>query len=200
MRRQSAMPSYREHLPIIIAVAVAQGWALYGLHHSITARTWPATNLPWLFALYAVAVFIPITVQILAAHIRSSAAWAVVGGMALALFCFGWHHGSAVADPTEFGFANNGECFPLAIVLTVWWLLAMPFVQARLEVGSWNVNYPRLFIHAWRNAVILTEAAVFTAMFWLLLYLWQSLFHMLGIDFFHDLFLEPVFVYPVTSI
>ncbi len=31
-------------------------------------------------------------------------------------------------------------------------------------------------------------------------FLWQMLFHMLGIDYFRELFEEPIFVYPVTAL
>ncbi len=57
-----------------------------------------------------------------------------------------------------------------------------------------------LFTDAWRNKLVLAEAALFTGLFWLLLFLWQTLFHMLGIDYFRELFAEPIFVYPVTSL
>lgn len=192
--------SYRESLPIILAAAVAQGWALFGLHHSITAHSWPATNLAWLFALYAVVVLTPLTAQRLAEHLRSSASWAILGLMTGAFFYFGWHHGASVAGFWAKRFADSGECFPLALVLMVLWLHLMPFVQARLSIGNWTANYRQLFDHAWRNAIVLAEAFAFTGLFWLLLYLWQSLFHMLQIDFFRDLFEEPIFIYPVTSL
>src|SRR5262249_5890578 len=51
-----------------------------------------------------------------------------------------------------------------------------------------------------RNKITLAEAAAFTGLFWLLLALWQTLFHMLQINFFRDLFQEPIFVYPVTAL
>jgi hypothetical protein len=197
---QQSSTSSRESLPVILAAAVAQGWALFGLHHAITTHTWPATNLAWLFALYAVVVLIPLTTQSLAEHVRTAATWAILGLMTLAFFYFGWHHGGSVASLWDKRFAESGECFPLAIVLMVLWLLLMPFVQARLKLGRWTAEYRQLFDHAWRNAIVLAEAAAFTALFWLLLFLWQSLFHMLQIDFFRDLFKEPVFVYPVTSL
>ena len=113
-----------------------QGRALYGLHHAIAAHTWPATDLGWLFALYATVVLVPVTIQLLAAGPKSQHldhCWPD-GETA---FYFGWHHGSAVADTSDVRFAQSGECFPLAIVLTVWWLLTMPFVQARPEAGKW---------------------------------------------------------------
>jgi hypothetical protein len=192
--------SNRESLPVILAAAVVQGGALFGLHHAITTRTWPATDLAWLLALYSVVVLIPVTVQLLAGQMRGQAAAAIVALMTVAVFYFGWHHGSAVADFRDNHFAESGECFPLAIVLIVLWLLVMPFVQARLKMGRWTADYLPLFDYAWRNAITLAEAGVFTGLFWLLLFLWQSLFHMLHIDFFRELFREPIFVYPVTSL
>jgi hypothetical protein len=192
--------SSRESLPVILTAAVLQGWGLFGLHHAITTHTWPATNLAWLLALYSVVVLIPVTIQLLAAQIRGSAAAAIVALLAVAVFYFGWHHGSGVADFRDNRFAESGECFPLAVVLMVLWLLVMPFVQARLKIGRWTTDYGPLFDYAWRNAITLAEAAVFTGLFWLLLFLWQSLFHMLRIDFFRELFQKPIFVYPVTSL
>jgi hypothetical protein len=197
---QQSATSYRESLPVILAAAVIQGWALFGLHHSITTHTWPATNLAWLLALYAVVVLIPLTTQLLADQLRDRASWVILALMTLAFFYFGWHHGGSVATFRDRRFAESGECFPLATVLSVLWLLLMPFVQVRLEVGRWTADYRQLFEHAWRNAITLGEAVVFTGLFWLLLFLWQSLFHMLQIDFFRDLFEEPIFVYPVSSL
>jgi hypothetical protein len=197
---QQRSTSHRESLPVILAAAVVQGWALFGLHHAIKSHTWPATNLAWLFALYAVVVLIPLTTQLLADQVRKLASWAIVGLMTVAFLYFGWHHGGPVASSWDKRWAESGECFPLAIVLIVLWLILMPFVQARLRVGRWTAEYRQLFDHAWRNAITLAEAVAFTGLFWLLLLLWQSLFHMLQIDFFRDLFEEPIFVYPVTSL
>jgi hypothetical protein len=43
-------------------------------------------------------------------------------------------------------------------------------------------------------------AALFTGLLWLLLFLWQMLFHLLKIDYFRELFQEPIFIYPVTAL
>ena len=82
---QQSSTSYRESLTSILAAAVAQGWALFGLHHAITIHAWPATNLAWLFALYAVIVLIPLTTQLLADQVKDSATWPMVGVMTVAL-------------------------------------------------------------------------------------------------------------------
>ena len=200
MQHANPEAASREHLALILAAAVVQGWALFGLHHALAEQLWPANEPGWLFALYAVAVLVPVTMQLLAVRSRERAAWILVAALAVAFFYFGWHHGAAVVALPGKDLARAGESFQLGLVLFVLWILVMPFIQARLEVRAWTANYHYLFAYAWRNAVSLFEAAVFTGGFWLLLELWQSLFTMLGMGFFRELFAEPVFVYPVTAL
>ena len=200
MDQAAVVQPYRASLPVILVTAVIQGWALYALQHAIMAHSWPATRPGWLFGLYAVAVLIPVTLELLADHARDKATWVIAGAMAVMLFYFGWHHGRSVADTAAQGFALSGRGFPLALVLGIFWLHALPFVQARLAAGRWTAQYAYLFTYSWRNAVSLAEALAFTGCFWLLLSLWQTLFRMLGMEFFHELFGKPIFIYPVTSI
>ena len=194
-----ASTSRADLLPILILAAI-QGWGLYGLHQSVPSHHWPATQPAWLVALYCVLVLVPVTLQLLVEHVHKPALWAIAGLLGAALFYFGWHHGDAVIDPRHDRFNSPDAFFALGLVLLVWWLHVLPFVQNRLAAGRWTLDYPLLFIHAWRNAVRLAEAALFTGLFWLILALWQALFHMLGIDFFRDLFDEPLFVYPATAV
>ena len=187
-------------LPLILLAAVIQGWSLYGLHHAIKWDHWPATQHAWLFGLYALAVFIPLSMQFLAEHAAAAALWRLLGALAGAYFYFGWHYGAAVFSAGAEPLRNMYTHFPFAFELSVLWLIALPFAQVRLASGRWTVQYPLLFASAWRNKLALAEAALFTGLFWLLLFLWQMLFHMLGIDYFRELFQEPIFVYPVTSL
>jgi len=193
-----AQPATR--LPLILVAAVIQGWALYGMHRAIVQHAWPATDARWLLALYAAVAFVPISFELLAEYARRPALWRLLAVLTIGWFGFGWHHGAAVDDPLADRFAASGECFPLAFELVVLWLLVLPFLQSRLATGRWSVDYRALFTDAWRNKITLAEAALFTGLFWLLLFLWQSLFHMLKIDFFQELFREPLFIYPATSI
>jgi len=199
MEDEARSSAARAALPVILMAGVAQGWVLYGLHHAIKDHHWPATDQPWLIALYALAVFIPATLQLLAEHARRAALWRLVAILTAAYFYFGWHHGASVSSAGE-PFSRSEGYFPLALLLTVLWLMALPFAQSRLTTGHWTIQYHSLFANAWRNKLMLAEAALFTGLFWLLLFLWQMLFHMLGIDYFRELFEEPIFVYPVTSL
>jgi hypothetical protein len=193
-------PAARQALPVILIAAVIQGWALYGLHRAVTAHHWPATDQAWLIALYTLAVFMPLTMQLLAEHARSAALWQLAAVLAAAYFYFGWHHGTSVASVGTEQFTRTPTYFSIALLLIILWLMALPFVQIRLTTGHWGTHYHSLFANAWRNKLMLAEASLFTGLFWLLLFLWQMLFHMLGIDFFKELFEEPIFVYPVTSL
>ena len=189
----------RAGLPVILIAAVIQGGSLYALHRAIDAHHWPATHLSWLLALYAVVFLVPTTVELMAEYAERSSLWVLSALLAGAVFYFGWHHGAAAADLDTRYFALFGAYFPLAFVLLVWWLLTLPFLQSRVATGQWRVDYARLFAFAWRNKITLAEAALFTWLFWLLLFLWQSLFHLLAIDFFRTLFEKPIFAYPVTG-
>jgi hypothetical protein len=189
-------------LPIILVAAVFQGGALYGLHHALKYHHWPFPSAQWLTALYTCAVFVPLTVELLAEHAQRKVMWLLTATLVIAFFYFGWHFGSAIGGygPERVGDATGAGPFLFAFELVVLWLLVLPFLQSRLALAHWRVEYPALFNFAWRNKITLCEAAGFTGLFWLLLALWQALFHMLQIDFFSDLFRQPLFDYPVTAL
>jgi Domain of unknown function (DUF4153) len=198
--RSDSLPDSKPSLPLVLVVAVAQGWALYGLHLSLKNHYWPATNPAWLLALYTAAVYAPITIQFLIAHIQQRAAWAIMGALLALYFYLGWFHGISIVGADQARLGQYATAFPLALELVLLWLLVLPFVQIRLVTGRWTPEYVQLFAIAWRNKLTLAEAGAFTALFWGLLFLWQALFHELKIDFFRDLFQEPIFIYPVTTL
>jgi hypothetical protein len=188
-------------LPLILLAAVIQGWALYGLHHAIEYHHWPATESGWLVALYAVTLFVPITVQLLARYAHAAILWRFVAMLAVAFFYFGWHFGAHVLGGGASAYtADSAWPLSLALLFGVLWLLVLPFAQSRLTTGHWASDYGALFTHAWHNKLMLAEAVLFTGLFWLLMFLWQMLFHLLKIDYFRELFKEPIFIYPVTAL
>jgi hypothetical protein len=198
---ETSTPSLPEKtaLPLILLAAVIQGWALYGLHHAVKFDHWPATDQAALIPLYALAIFIPLTVELLAAYARFAILWRFIGCLSAAFYYFGWHFGAHISGGMP-GFTGVAGYFPEALLYGIIWLLALPFVQTRLTTGRWAGDYGALFTHAWHNKLMLAEAALFTALFWLLLFLWQMLFHLLKIDYFRELFEEPIFIYPVTAL
>jgi len=191
-------------LPVILIAAVVQGWTFYWLHSAIEAAHWPATDPAWLVALYCVALFLPLTAQLLSAHARRGIQWTMLLAIAAGFGYFGSHYGGSVVAAgncvTGMDCKSPWGYFPFAFVLTVLWLHLLPFLQVRLQTGRWAPPYDLLFSLAWRNVLMLAEAAAFTALFWLLLFLWQQLFYMLGIAYFRELFRQPLFIYPVTAL
>jgi Domain of unknown function (DUF4153) len=190
----------RAALPFILMAAVVQGWVLYGIHLSSRDHRWPATDPAWFYGLLAVAVFAPLTVELLSEFARRRAFIGFLVAVAAAYFYFGWHFGAHIETAPIGQWSGMPSVFPVCLEFTVLWLLLLPFAQARLAAARREDGYGQLFSNAWRNKLVLAEAALFTGLFWLLLFLWQSLFHMLGINFFKELFEEPIFVYPVTSL
>jgi hypothetical protein len=184
-------------LPIILLAAVAQGLCLYALHSSVERSVWPSTEPGLLIALYAVAVFVTLTLQLLARHVRARLTWLILAALVAFYLLVGWHHGAQMFEGQPRFFE---AWFSVAFIVSIQWLLLMPFVQARLIDGHWRSRYELLFSSAWNNKLLLAEAGVFTGFFWLLLFLWAQLFEMLGVEFFSWLFREPIFIYPVTSI
>jgi hypothetical protein len=185
-------------LLLILIAAVVQGWALYGLHTVLENDWWPASHPPALIALYTIAVFIPTTVQLLAQLHRQRLFWPAMAALALVFGYFGWHHGAVSGD--DFVAQESLGGIAIAVTLVVLWLMLLPFLANRLREGRWLAGYPDFFTTAWHNKLLLAEAALFAIVFWLLLGLWATLFRLLGIDFFQELFRQPVFIYPVTGI
>lgn len=199
MDETSGADSRRTGLPLILACAVIQGWALYGLHHALTHKHWPAADVAVLLGLYAAVVFVPLTLQLLAEHAHSRVLWLTVAVLAAAFFGFGFHDGGYIYSEAAHRSPTN-RLPALLFVLALLWLQLLPFVQGRLAAGHWRFGYPVLFAKAWHNKLVLAEASLFTGLFWLLLFLWQELFALLDIKFFEELFAEPIFIYPVTAL
>jgi hypothetical protein len=185
--------SRRAELALILIAALVQAGILYFLYR-YTELAEPPTATTWLLALYTVALAIPVTVHLLAAQLlHSRAGWLIVAIMAVMFYYFGWDYSQSRA------FSARGMS-SIMMALPVLWFLLMPFVQIRLKLGKWSADYKLLFAYSWHNIIVLFEAAVFTGLFWGLLALWQALFGMLHIEFFKQLFSEPLFYLPVTTL
>lgn len=186
--------------PLVLGLAALQGFALYGLHQAGDSGAWPATDLRWFAPLLLLAALLPLTAQMLARHLHERAAAGILAGVAGALGYVGWHFGARLAASPAPPYGGGDAFAAGGLVLFVLWLIALPFLRLRLATGRWRPDYPTLFADAWRSQLALAEAAVFTGVFWLLLFLWARLFDTLGIGFFAELFGMPLFAYPVTAI
>lgn len=108
-----------------------------------------------------------------------------------------WSHTRLAFDET--GAIDGGQAwwFILSVGLAIHILL--PFTQTYFEEGRLRFPYPSLFRFSWNNALIVAASLVFLGVFWLVLLLWAGLFSLVDIDFFGDLFQEPLFAWVFTG-
>jgi len=185
---------------ITLAAALLQGLLLLCLHTRIEEELWPATAPSWLAALYAVGVFIPLTIHLLSEHWRTPFLWIAIILLGGVYFYFGWHFGANVGLPFPDRPTGGETGFIFALSLGLLWLLILPFLRNRLATGHWRSEYAQLFTLAWQNKIALAEAALFTGVLWLLLGLWAKLFKTLGYEIFENLFEWRGFAYPFTAV
>ena len=183
------------------ALALLQAAALWGLHQSIEVGRWPATDPGWLLPAYLVSVLLPLTLLVLAEHWRTQTLW--VSAAALTLVCVLAGHNIALgvrinADGIDerYPAAFAGALLPVILA----WLIALPWLRARLETGQWLPPYSELFRIVWRTCLSLAEAALFTLLFWALLALGAALLDTLGITLLKEWITDPRFAYPATTV
>ena len=182
-----------------VILGLLQGLALHGLFDAAGDGRWPAADPILLSVLTAGLVTLPVAGQLLGASLRARGAGLFVGLLILMVLGFGWHHGATrLPDGPSAAVRTSG--LPLFLfVLSVWGLMVLPFLQARLRAGRWRVAYADIAGAAWHNALVLAQAALFTGLFWGVLELWQQAFRLVGIDVFRRVFHDPLFAFPVTT-
>lgn len=180
-------------------LGLLQALALWALHESVAHARWPATAPGWLMASYLLAVAVPLTLLMLWTYRRAWTLWIAAAGIGVFFAVSAWARFSRTALE---GLGTDAENALAAYLVpaALSWLIALTFLRARLDDGRWRAPYISLFNSAWRNALMLAEAALFTGIFWGLLALAAELFASLGINGLRTLFADPRFVYPATSL
>jgi hypothetical protein len=124
---------------------------------------------------------------------RDRYAWTVGAVLLVLLWLLAGYAGSQCADGAE------DEVFgPYAAAMTVALFVLTPYLQVWRDHR--RLPYALLFHRAWDNALTLAAAAVFAAAGWAILWLWASLFKIVHLRFFADLFFEARFAFPVTGL
>lgn len=189
----------RENRLALIILAIGQALLLLLLHKMINHTVWPATSPEWLYALYTVAIGLPLFLYLGAIQWREKAngiAAVILGGI---LFWLGWHNGWLSAPLLEDSdYRYHGGIRSLGCGVFVALFILAFFFRTWREQG--RLEYAGLLENSWRNALTLSFLGLFILVFWLLLLLWSKLFDVIGIDFFVEMFSEPEFIYPVTGL
>lgn len=177
-----------------------QGLALLLLHDGVKELANPSAQFVWIWPCYTIALFLPLTLKMLADYRFNPGFWRLVPVLAAFLAAISAYQGWAVyTGPVEYVYWDSRLAITSLTVVACWMIL-LPFLQYRLRHGIWRADYNSLFTDAWRNVLQLASAGVFTLVFWMLLMLWAGLFEILKIHFFWELFLNHRFIYPVTAV
>jgi hypothetical protein len=184
-------------------LGLLQGAALYALYKSYQDKLWPL-EWGWLFnAMLLSVLLLPFVVywgqDVLCKRTLRYLLFAV-GGL---VFGLGAYQGAMVfplPDAGRLQLASPSTFLGLALLtfmlvpLTSGWARGFPGAT----LGIWN--YPRLFEHAWRNAVITIQAGVLAGLFWTVLSLGAQLFHLIGVEWPKETIGEAWFAIPVTTL
>lgn len=183
---------------IIIVLGLIQGILLLLAHTLIDLGALNKhQDMMWLLPWYAVAIGVPTALQLMVTPVRKPRLWGFGLSLTLTLILTGAYTGYMVEPaPTLSSFPI---VMPYALTTFIGWYVLLPFVQAWLATQQLRPAYTSLFEFAWNNIITLLIAEIFTGIFWGLLALWAGLFKVIGIEFFHHLFYNKYFAYPVTA-
>ena len=184
-------------------LGLMQGAALYALYKSHQDKLWPQ-EWGWLFnAVLLSALLLPFVVYWGQGILNRQALRRLLLAAGALIFALGAYQG-AMAFPlpgvSRLQLAPASAFLGMALLafmlvpLTSGWARGTP----RVTLGAWN--YPRLFEHAWRNAVVTVQAGVLTGLFWALLTLGAQLFHLIGVEWPKQTIEKAWFAIPVTTL
>lgn len=191
-------PSLSRHTrAFIVLVAVLQGGLMYLAQKGLESNWWLFSELGGRVYWYTLVLTVPTMMTLTVIRLRDPRFWqhvAIVGVIFVALAS--WASWSATGAP---GLDSSAVLGPFGVSAAIALFGALPWLQCRLAHGRWRAPYPELFEHAWQNALTLALAALFTGICWVVLHLWASLFKLINIDLFEDLFTEKAFIYLATG-
>lgn len=180
---------------LILITAVIQGLALYGLKYWSAVEDWSPV---WQYLCYTLAVAIPPLIIVSVAPRLAPGYWWVVGGYAALLALLSSYRGYQ-CTPADLVYCEPPTAFVAAIGIATFIVAFLLRASATDTVHLKRPDYPALFHYSWDNALTIALTLIFTGIFWLILFLWQALFHLVGVDFFQQLFDKDWFIYPVTG-
>lgn len=179
----------------MLIIAVVQGILLFALYRAFDTDSWPSESPLWSYPLWTLAVAVPLLLLLSLNSGNERRVGQLVAGfggvLALLAIYTGWQ-----AEPfDEFPVWSLSFAFTASITLACF--KALMYLQQR--ANQVPLTYQVLFTNSWRNFLVSALCAIFVFIFWLILMLWGALFRVIEIDFFHELFQEDWFLFPVLG-
>lgn len=179
----------------IVLIALLQGLLLY-LAQQLDG-SWPLHDVGSRYRWYAWVLTVPSAIALTVVDLRDRRLWlhallasVVVLGLASWI---GWNLDG------EAGLRSEPLRLPFSLAMAIATFISLPWWQHRLQHVHWRASYDALFERAWQNGLTLALALLFTGLTWMLLWLWASLFGLLKITFFTELFREDAFIALATG-
>jgi hypothetical protein len=180
----------------MLVISTFQGILLYALYSAFDNNTWPSDSPLWSYPLWTFAVAVPLLLLLSLTRSNIFPVTKYVAGFAVVLALLAAYTGWQAEPFGEFPVSNLSFAFAFSIGLACF--KALMYLQQR--ANEVPLTYQVLFTNSWRNFLVAALSAVFVLVFWLVLVLWGQLFKVIEIDFFHELFIEDWFIFPVLSI
>ena len=181
---------------LMIAVSFGQGLLLLLLKRAVDAGNWPADDLIWLTSLTASMIAVPIfflfTVD--SGHFRK------LGNFLLAYALIVFLTAAYCGLQLEPNGTVQSEFLPALFTLTllIATFKAVMYTQCFLQERTFS--YQSLLNHSWENFLIMGFALLFALLFTALLFLWGSLFSLIGVGIFSYLFRQDWFLIPALTV
>ena len=171
-------------------IGVLQGLAFYGL---LENGEWLADHLQIAFPLLLIAIVWPPVFMLSFSRATLSRALAYTSAFVALLATLAAYTGWQATPGDEHASEFLGFTFASSILVSVF--VALIHLQPMIKRS--DASYEVFFTLSWRNflTVALSFALVLGVRF--VLFLWESLFAVIGVEFFQDLFSETWFILPV---
>lgn len=173
---------------VLAGVGLVQGFGFFVLAES----DWNS-HAAWLMAAATFCLLAPSTFQLTFRLGPINRALATSLGFAALMTLLALWLDWRIAPGGDSGFDDHRGVFFVALPIIAY--ITWAFAQTWVDLGGRRFPYSSLFRFAWSNILIAAIAAVFLGVFWLVLILWWSLFDLIGIRFFNDLFQESIFAW-----
>jgi Domain of unknown function (DUF4153) len=181
-----------------IAVALAQGAALYFLYHLQQSNSWPATDRLLFFPMVAVASAVPLILIAALGNLRGLTLmiW-LLAATALCSALPAYHI-------YRLGRGLSAQWWTSTLHLGLL-ILSIVFIVHSLVVSADSerrplATYARYFDVSWKHALQLGLAAIFLGVFWALLFLGAQLFRLIHIERFDYTIRQPWFSIPSSAL
>lgn len=181
--------------PVRLAIGLAQGLVLLGLHRSWDAKVWPATlpDVYWALVLFAGVWPLVLLGGLGGLRRRTLALWAAVAA-ALVLGVGFYDIARQAAGPAP----TLSPQAVLAVVIALF--VGHHLVAAGDGARRWIGPYTAYYDAAWKDGVQLGLSALFVGVFWALLGLGAALFKLIGLNAFGDIIGKDWLAYPATAV